>query len=420
LPKGKQGFFIAMNTTKPGGPESRILESDLAMWPALRRLPRAAWILFFGTFLNKFGAFVVPFLTLYLTRQGYSLADAGMAIAAYGMGNFAACILGGYLADRIGRRKTIVLSMFSGAAAMLALSQAQGLPMIIALAALAGLTGELYRPASSALLADLVPPGQRVTAYSAYRMAFNAGWAFGPATAGLLATHGYFWLFVGDALTSFLFGIVALLALPRGVHSREGDCGWIEALRVFRRDRPFHQVLLAGFAIALVLFQMASTFGLQVTHLGFSAAVYGMIISLNGLLVVLFELPLTTITRRFAPRRVMAVGYLLSGIGFFSILFARTVPALVGCVLVFTLGEMIAMPVAGAYIADLAPASMRGRYMGVNGLTWALALTFGPAIGMRLFAIGPALLWSSCGGLALLATMIILRRVGVKTTVEAA
>ncbi len=156
---------------------------------SLRALPRPVWILFFGSFLNKFGAFVVPFLAIYLTQQGYTLTDAGIAIGAYGVGNLVASLLGGYLADTIGRRKTIVLSMISGGASMLLLSQARGLPAITIVAALTGLTSELYRPAASALLADLVPAGQRVTAFSAYRMAFNAGWAFGPATAGFLAAH---------------------------------------------------------------------------------------------------------------------------------------------------------------------------------------------------------------------------------------
>src|SRR5438045_9171862 len=123
---------------------------------------------------------------------------------------------------------------------MLLLSQARSLPAIILLTAFAGLTGELYRPASSALLADLVPAGQRVTAFSAYRMAFNAGWAFGPATAGFLAGHGYFWLFVGDAATSAAYGAVALFALPKGAQSRTTDASWGEALAVLRRDRRFH------------------------------------------------------------------------------------------------------------------------------------------------------------------------------------
>src|SRR5215831_17545814 len=124
-------------------------EKDRSLIENVRALPRGAWILFFGTFLNKFGTFVLPFLAIYLTGLGYTTAQASMAIAAYGIGTLAASLLGGYLADRLGRRKTIVLSMFSGAVTMLCLSQARGLPAIIFFACLAGLTGELYRPASS-------------------------------------------------------------------------------------------------------------------------------------------------------------------------------------------------------------------------------------------------------------------------------
>ena len=375
---------------------------------SLRALPRPVWVLCFGSFLNKFGAFVVPFLAIYLTRQGYTLVDAGIAISAYGVGNMIACVLGGFLADHFGRRKTIVLSMLSGACAMLLLSQARELPAIIALSALAGLTGELYRPAASALLADLVPSGQRVTAFAAYRMSFNAGWAFGPATAGFLAEHGFFWLFVGDAVTSALFGLVAWIALPRHVQSSEPQASWGEALSALRRDKRFHQVVYAAFAIALVLFQMSSTFGLHVTRLGFSAATYGALISLNGALVVLCELPITTITRRFAPRRVIALGYLLLGMGFAMIVFAKNIPALTCCLVVFTLGEMISMPIAAAYVADLSPPNMRGRYSGAFGFTWALGLIVGPALGMKAFGVNPGLLWSGCAALGVIAAAIFL------------
>jgi MFS family permease len=378
---------------------------------SLKALPRPAWILFFGTFLNKFGTFVLPFLTLYLTRHGYSLGDAGLAIGAYGVGTLLASALGGHLADTIGRRKTIVVSMFSAAITMVVLSQARGLPAIVVLTAIAGLAGELYRPASSALLADLVPAGRRVTAFSAYRMAFNAGWAFGPATAGFLAERGYFWLFIGDAVTSALFGLVAFFALPRGTASRESQCPWSEVFQVLRRDRKFQQLLLAAFAISLVFLQIFSTFGVHVTNLGFSAAVYGGIISLNGVLVVLFDLPLSTVTRRFPARRVIALGYLLVGAGFALNTFAHTVPALMLAMAVVTLGEMVMVPVSAAYVADLAPAHMRGRYMGVYGLVWAAALIIGPALGMKLLALGAAYLWLTCGALGLVAVAIILGEV---------
>jgi MFS family permease len=375
---------------------------------SLRALPRAAWVLFAGTFINRFGGFVVPFLTLYLTAQGYSVTAAGLAVSAYGAGNLFASLVGGHLADRLGRRQTIVLSMFCAAAAMLLLSRANALPVIIALTFLTGLVSEAYRPASSALLTDLVQPEQRLTAFAALRVTLNAGFAFGPATAGLLAAYGYIWLFVGDAVTSALFGMIALLALPRVIQrSANGGARWHEVVAVVRRDKRFQQLLLANFAVSLVFMQMASTYGLFVTHLGFSPATYGAVISLNGVLIVLCELPLTSFTRRFPARKVMALGYALIGGGFALNHFAHTVPALIACMVVFTLGEMLALPMASAYVANLAPPNMRGRYMGVNGMTWALALIAGPGAGMKLLTVNPGAYWVVCGALGVFAAAVI-------------
>ena len=210
------------------------------------------------------------------------------ALTAYGLGHLVASTLGGYLTDRIGRRRMIALSMFSSAASMLLLSRADSLSAIITLTALTGMTTELYRPAASALLTDLVPPDQRITAFAALRWSLNAGWAFGPATAGFLAKHSFHWLFLGDALTSALFGLLAWLTLPHGLRATGAAAKWSVALRVMRHDRRLHRLLLAQFAIALVFLQMSSTFGLHVTASGFSPAAYGALISLNGVLVVLF------------------------------------------------------------------------------------------------------------------------------------
>jgi len=375
----------------------------------LRALPRGVWILFVGTFLNKFGTFVLPFLAIYLTGMGFTSAQAGIAIGAYGVGTLAASLLGGYLADLIGRRKTIVVSMFSVAVVMLCLSQARSLPWIVIWAGLAGLTGELYRPASSALLADLVPEGQRVTAFATYRVFLNAGWAFGPTTAGLLAKSSFFWLFVGDAATSVLFGLVAWAALPARSNAKPEKNGLGETWKVLRTDYRFRRVLISSLIIGLVFVQVFSTMSLQITHSGFSPSVYGMVISLNGVLIVLCELPLTTVTRRFDPRRMMALGYLLIGAGFASNLLARSLPLLIVTVVVFSLGEMISLPLSGAYVADLAPPHQRGLYMGAYGLMWALAFIFGPSLGLSLFAINPVCLWTLCGIFGLVAAGMILR-----------
>ncbi len=383
-------------------------ETQASLRENLRSLPRGAWILFFGTFLNKFGTFVLPFLAIYMTRLGYTSAQAGLAIGSYGIGTLGACLLGGYLADRLGRRKTIVLSMGSAAVAMLSLSQARSLPLIVLFSGLAGLTGELYRPASSALLADLVPAGQRVTAFAAYRMALNAGFAFGPATAGLLAKHSFLWLFVGDAATSVLYGLVAWFALPTGLRGTRADNSLRETWNVLRTDQRFRQMLCAALAVGLVFVQVFSTMSLEITRNGFAPSIYGLVISLNGALVVLCELPLTTLTKQYPARQMMALGYLLIGAGFASNALTRTLPLLVLTVVLFTLGEMVAMPVSGAYVADLAPAHQRGLYMGTYGLVWSVAFICGPSLGMLLFSVSPLALWGACGLLGVLAAGIIL------------
>jgi MFS family permease len=383
--------------------------SQESVLQSLRQLPRPVWILFAGTFLNKFGAFVIPFLSLYMTGGGFSVTQAGIAMGAYGAGHFLACLIGGHLADSIGRRPTLVLSMFSTAVVMLTLSFARSFGLIVALTMLAGLTGELYRPACSALLADLVPQGQRIRAFAAYRMAFNAGWALGPATAGLIAKYSFTWLFIGDAVTSLAYGLIALAFLPKGLKSERKEAGWAEAAAVMKRDRKFQHLVVSSLLIGFVFFQMVSTFGLHVTKIGFSASTYGILISINGLLVVLFELPLTMVSQRFGFERSMIVGYILTGIGFGGNAFATTIPAMIGCMMIWSVGEMLTMPVAVAQIADLAPAHMRGRYMGAFGFTWATALMIGPVIGTTLFRFNPAALWLTCACAAFAAAFVIRR-----------
>ena len=375
----------------------------------LRALPPAAWVLFLGVFLNKFGTFVLPFLTIYMTRLGYSTRQAGLTVGAYGVGSLCAAFWGGYLADRFGRRKTIALSMFSGAMAMLCLSQARSIPTIMLLAAATGLTAELYRPASTALLADLVPPSQRVTAFAAHRLAMNAGFAFGPATAGFLAKNSFHWLFIGDAVSSIIFGLLAWFALPKGVTGIRMENSLWDTVRVLRNDRRFRQVLLGSLVIAVVFVQILSSMSLEITRSGFSPSVYGLVISLNGILIVLCELPLTVVTKRFAVRRVIACGFLLIGLGFASNALVRTLPLLALTTILFTVGEMIALPISAAYIADLAPAHQRGLYMGTYGLTWSLAFVCGPSLGLLLFSINPLALWLLCGVFGIISATIIIK-----------
>lgn len=375
----------------------------------VRALPGAAWILFAETFVNRFGTLVLVFLVLYLTRLGWSPVRAGLAVSLYGVGGLVASQAGGHLADRIGRRRTIALSMFTSAAIVLALSRAHAVWAILLLTALMGLASESYRPAASGLLTDLTPAGRRVSAFAMYRLAINLGAATGPAVGGFLAERSFGWVFGVDAATSVVAGTVTLLALPEGRRStreEEPPGGIVGALRA---DPAFVVFLLGGLASILVAFQAYSTLPLHVHALGYSSADYGVLMSVNGLLIVGTELGVVSVTRRFRPRPVMALGIFVAGLGFALLGASGAFPLMVGAVIVWTVGEMTFAPVSGAYIGDVAPEAMRGRYFGAWGLVHSLALVLAPAIGAAAFARNPAALWTGCVVVAAVGALLVLR-----------
>ncbi len=377
----------------------------------LRALPGSVWVLYAGTFLNRFGTFVVPFLALYLTNRGFSAGQAGIALSAYGFGHLGAALLGGQLADTFGRRKTILLSMFASAVTMLLFSMATTYPAILLLALLAGLATETYRPAAAALLTDMVDDAHRVTAFAGYRIAINAGWAIGPAVGGLLAKHSYTWLFVGDAVTSILFGLIAWVALPAGLRlSAAQKVSFRLSVQTIAWDVRFMRVLVASFLVGVIFMQTSTTFGLQIKAGGYSEFVFGAMLSLNGIMIILFELPLTIWTRRFPPVIMIAAGYFLCGLGFALNILGNTISIYILSVVVFTIGEMISLPVWMSHVAQLAPTPLRGRYMGANGLTWAVALIVGPSAGMALFAVHPNTLWVASGLCGALSAVILLKK----------
>ncbi len=385
----------------------------------LRSFPRSLWVLIGGVFINRFGAFVWPFLTVYLTRRGFTLGEVSIAVSAFGLGALCGGIVGGWLSDHIGRRNTIVTGTFGAATSVMLLYQAQTLPWIVVFGALIGVFAGTHNPAASALLADLVPDAQRVRAYASLRIAGNAGFACGTAVGGVLVNHSLFWLFAGDALTTAIYGSIALLWLPHGLRGQTHGTPWSAALRSLRENRAFQALWIGAFASACVAMQFATTYALHVkqrdVHLTLGPvhlspeAIFGLLMSWNGIFVMIFELPLTVWTLRFDARRVMALGYLLSGFGFALNGFVHTLGGLFVAMTLFSIGEVISAPTAAALVARIAPENLRGRYMGALALSWNVAGIVAPQIGFRLFAIDPLVLWSACAVLGALAALVILR-----------
>ncbi len=373
------------------------------------KVPRILWVLFGGLFINRFGDFVSVFLVLYLISRGSTPGQAGAAASLYGLGSLAASLVGGYCADHLGRRSTMLLSAFSSAVIVLLLAQVMLLSLIIPLVALAGLAAGLYRPASAALIADLIPPGERVRVYALSRFSINLGSSLGPALAGLLAGRSFLLIFLGDALTSIIFGLLILMVLPADLPAhlkrRFSEESFFKSLS---RDSLLLLFLPAFLMAGVVYFQNQSSLALQVHAAGLSPILYGMLLSLNGFIVVLLELPISTVTQRLPAAPVIAVGILLIGLGFGLLALASTLPLLIVSVVLWTLGEIVLSPVAAAYMADLAPPHLRGRYQGIWGLTWGSGLILGPLLGALVFSWSPRALWLACAALGLLAAALVL------------
>lgn len=375
----------------------------------VRAMPPAAWVLFAGTFVNRLGTFVWPFMILYLTQLGYTAPQAGLALAMYGLGGIGSQLIGGWLTDRIGRRNTIAFSMLTAAALTLVLWQADGLAVIYTVMFLLALVAEIHRPAASALIADVVPSERRVTAFAMFRLAINIGWALGLALGGLLADRSFSFLFVGDALTSATFGAISLAALPHGTRTSRGEDRLLGgATRSILADRGFILFLGSVLIGSAIYMQNVSTFPLHIRADGFSNTVYGILQGLNGAFVVLLELPISAVTQRRSRTSMVALGGLLIGLAFASLMFAHTIPALVAMVFVWTLGEMVSSPPASAFVADRSLEHTRGRYQAALGAMFALGAVIGPLLGTSTYAVDPDVLWAACGVAGLLSAGLAL------------
>jgi MFS family permease len=374
-----------------------------------RSLPRTYWTLWIGTLVNKAGGFVVPFLALYITARGGSEADAGVVMALYGAGTILAGLTGGLLADRVGRRATILLSLFGGAAAMLGIGFSRSLAAIGVTTFLMGWLAELYRPAVSAAVADLVPAADRPRAYAHLYWVVNLGFAIAPTLAGLVASLSYTALFVVDAATMAVYGVIVLSRVPETrpeAASSPADAGPPAGLGTVLRDRTFLGFLLLTLGLAIVMWQNGTALPLDMRRHGISEATYGWLMAVNGVMIVFIQPGLTRALARYSRTAVLAGASLLFGVGMGLYGVVGGVPGYVVAIAIWTLGEIASLPMSSAVVADLAPAALRGRYQGLYSMSWGVASCAGPLVGGAVLQrAGGRPLWLGCFALMVVVTV---------------
>ncbi len=392
----------------------------LKYWKDLRHLPRPVWVVFASTLVNRAGSMVLSFLILYLTRdRGFSAERAGFILFVYGVGAIVAGPLAGRLADRLGAVPLMRASLFLSGAMLLLYPLAHSAAAIIgATVALAMLT-EAFRPAAMSFFGEAVEPARRKSAFAVYRLAINLGMAIGPAVGGILATISFRYLFLADGATSLAAaGVLALAALPRNSsgrsaprHEHHTTATRLRLATAAHADPRFLFFLASVLPVTVVFFQHISSMPLFIVRdLGLSAATFGMLFSLNCLLIVILEVPLNAATAHWPHRRTLAIGAFLSGAGFGAMAFARDVWTLALSVLIWTFGEMLFFPASAAYATDVAPDARRGEYSGLYTMVFSVAFAIGPWAGtVVLERAGARILWGLTFVLGAIAAAMFLR-----------
>lgn len=382
-----------MTTTAP--PEPSFLRATFG------GLPRPFWALWGGTLVNRLGTMVMPFTGVFLTQaRGLSLAAAGLVMAVFGAGSLLSQLLAGVLADRIGRRATLAGGMVATAAALLALGYSTTLPAILASMLLLGLVVDAYRPASNALVADLVSPESRPRAFGLLFWAINLGYSIGMTAGGWLAEQDFLLLFWLDAVSCVIFAALVWRAVPETRPRGKPEAG---GFGVVLRDRLMVAFTLVVLGNALVYSQTFTTLPMAMTErAGLTTGQFGTAMALNGVLIVIVQ-PLVSgwLGRRDAAR-TLATGLAIMGVGFALTAFVTSTAMLAATVAVWTAGEIVTAGIAGTILTALAPAHLRGRYAGLFGFAWSAAGMLAPLLGSVLLeTAGQRALWFTVGGIGL-------------------
>ncbi len=374
-------------------------------------LPRAFWVMWWGTLINRLGGFVAPFLILFLTgERQLTTFQATTVVSIMGLGGFVGELLGGHFADRMGRRRVMLTAMLLSPVALLALGFSTRYWVMIGTAFATSLLSSMYRPAANAAVADLVPSAERTRAYSLLYWATNLGFAFAPLLAGLIATVSYNLLFILNSAATFAYGLLLRFGVPETRTSITVRRSTVTAGQLLKGNRLLMAVMVLALLHALVLQQAYVTLPLDMQAKGLGAATYGQVLALNGAVVVSLGLFAGRFLERYPVSHVLMAAFLLTGLGFGLNAFAHTAAIFSFGVIIWTFGEMAGVTALAVLPSLLAPLHLRGTYAGLLGATWGLSGMLAPLLGGWGLSRFHAGLWWGClfvGMLGVVGSMLI-------------
>ena len=382
---------------------------------ARREYPPQFWLLFWGLLISTIGASMIwPFLMVFVSKRLALPLTAAASVMAF---NSTAAVIftfvAGPVTDKLGRKGVMVVSLLGNGLVYLLYLNASTYWHFAAAATLAGVFNPLFRVGADAMLADLIPEHNRIDAYSLLRLSNNLGVAIGPAIGGFLASTSYTVAFLCAAGGMCLYGLLMLITGKETIPSKTSDEQVPQVSRKFGgypdifRDRPYILFILNFTLIqicAAFVWILLSVYSNQ--QYGMPESQYGFLPTLNGLMIVLMQLWITDQTRRRSTFSMMAWGSAFYGLATFSIAFMTGFWGFMLSMVIMTIGEMILMPTSSTFAANMAPPDMRGRYMSLYTLTWAVSTGVGSIFGGFLSdSLGPRSIWYGGGVIGLISVV---------------
>ena len=395
--------------------------------------PRKFWVVVLASFIDGIGGTLLfPFFSLYITQKfGIGMTQAGIILGMFSAFGLIGSTLGGALTDKFGRRRLILFGLVFSALSTLSLGLANTLAVLYPLVVVIGLLSNIAGPAHNAMVADILPERQRSEGFGILRVVGNLAWIIGPTVGGLVAARSFFMLFVIDSVLSCIVAVIFYKLIPETKPEtspeKKQESIWqtVGGYRHVLRDLAFMAFLVASMLMLIVYQQLYNTLPvyLRDNH-GFTTQAYGFLLTTSAIVVVLFQFWVSRTIKRRPPFLMMALGtaFYVVGFGMFGFISAYILFML--AFIVITIGEMIVVPTSQALAANFAPVDMRGRYMAVFGLSWAIPSTIGPGLaGLILDNFNPNLLWYVGGALCLVSAFgyyALHLRLGAQKRFEAA
>ena len=371
------------------------------------------WILAGGWFVAALGfASSIPFISIYLHAEiGLTPSQIGLFFGAQAVVRAAFQAIGGEMSDRVGRRLLLVHSQTVRALSCVLLGFAVGfhwgLWWMTALVTLNSITGSVFMPAVNALVSDLLPPHRRLDGYAVARSASNLGWAVGPAIGGFLAKESYSLLFYISAALMFASALIFRYYFKPPPLVARVDKFKISDLLTIKDDSnlAWHAGLTG--ILYLVVAQLIAPFSVFAVEMaGISESRLGILFTLNGAVVVAFQILVTRLLAKVHFTTQIAWGAFLYFIGYGMVGILIGFKYFVVAMLIVSFAEVVMSPASMTLTSHLAPKGRIGRYMGVRGFFETAGWSLGPLYGglfLDHFGKQPAVAWILISSLALVA-----------------